>query len=186
MRTLLLALLTCFGITAFGSDTTLFRDEDTGFVMQIPDGVKRTWNLSHSENGIELIVFQKEEDEEKFFFIGFVKLPLTDVLGEGSEGLYPFVFEEMQEIFCDSQDEESTITLEVLPSLADQEYGASRMRMRIEGEEEEAVVFDVHSFLVDTNSVHIATGGYLSTESDLDQFTFDVLSSVFFIEEESQ
>jgi hypothetical protein len=179
MKTLLTLLLTCFGITIFGSDTTLFRDEDTGFVMQIPTGVKRTWNLSHSENGIELVVFQNEED---FSFIAFGKLPLTDVLGEGSEGLYPFVFEEMQELFGD---EESAITLEVLPSLADQEYAASRIRIRLE-DEEEGVCLDLHSFLVDTNSIHIATGVYARPESELDQFTYDVLSTVFIIEEEGQ
>ncbi|MDN3505725.1 MAG: hypothetical protein P0S96_00650 [Simkaniaceae bacterium] len=175
MKTLLTLLLTCFGITLFGSDT-LFRDEDTGFVMQIPAEAKRTWNLSHCENGIELIVFQNEEES----FIAFGKLPLTDVLGEGAEGSYPFVFEELQEMFCG---EESVFSIEVLPSLAPEEYAASRMRIRIKDEDED-VCMDLHSFLIGTNSIHIVT--YDGSESALDKLTFGVLSSVSIIEEEGQ
>jgi len=175
MKTLMLALLTCFGITLFGSDATLFRDEDTGFVMQIPAEMKRTWNLTHSENGMEMIVFQSEEEEEKFFIIALGKIPLTDVLGQGSEALYPFIFEQVQEVICDLQEEEDSISLEVLPSLADQEYGASRMRICIQDEddEDERVAIDVHTFLVDTYSILVATGVYSCEEIDLDQFTYE-------------
>jgi len=184
----MLALLTCFGITLFGSDASLFRDEDTGFVMQIPAEMKRTWNLSHSENGMELIVFQSEDDEERFFVIALGKIPLTDFLGQGSEGLYPMVFEQVQEMICDLQEDEGAFSLEILPSLADTEYGATRMRICIqdEEEEEEGMAIDVHTFLVDTYSILVATGVYSCEERDLDQFTFDVLSSVRFIDEEQE
>ena len=187
MKALFLTLIACFTMTLFASETTLFRDEDTGFVMEIPSDMNRTWNLSNSENGIEMNVFQSEDFDEKFYVIVTGRFPLKDVIGEGSEGLYPFIVEQLESAFLINQenDEDSPVKIEMLPSLADEEYCGQRFRFHVWDEDwDEPFQIDVHAFMIETYSFVVATGMYPSKSEELDAFTTKVLSGVRFIEED--
>ena len=186
MKALFLSLIACFTATVFASDTTLFRDEDAGFVMQVPSDMKRTWNLSNSENGIEMNVFQSEDFDEDFCVIVTGRFPLKDVIGEGSEGLYPFIVDQLQSAFLTNQeeDEDCPVQVEMLPSLANEEYCGQRFRFHMMDEDwDEPFQIDVHAFIIETYSYVVATGMYPARSERLDAFTTKVLSGVRFIEE---
>jgi len=182
----MISLFTCLGITLFAMEPTIFRDEDTGFVMKVPAGMQRTWNVSNSDNGIEIVVFQSDSNEEKFSIITTGKFPLKTVIGEGSEGLYPFVVEQLQSTILANQKEEGfPIQMEILPSLANDEYCGQRFRIHLFDEDwDEPFHVDIHAFMIETYSCIVMTGVFPETsEDELEAFTAEVLDGVHFIEE---
>jgi hypothetical protein len=181
MKKRLLALVTLLAATLNASNPTLFRDEDTGFVMEIPAGMNRTWNLTHFQNTLEAIAFQNEDFTDSVRGIAFVKIPLTEVLGEGSEGLYPIIFDQIHALAADLED--SAFTIETLPSLADEEYGSSRIRISYVDEEELGLTFDLHTFMMDTYAIIVLTVSQTEPTHSTDAFTYQVLSTARFIEE---
>ena len=185
MKTLFLTLITCFTVTLFASPKTLFRDEDAGFVVQMPSDMRRTWVLSTTskKNGIGIHVFQSEDLNEDVIITG--RFPLKDVIGEGSEGLYPFIVDQLQSILWEFLTEEvCPVQVEMLPSLADEEYCGQRFRFHMMKESwDEPYQIDVHVFMIETYSFFVATAMYPYKSEELDAFTTKVLNNVRFIEE---
>ncbi len=189
MRMLFLMFMTCFGVTLFASEGTIFRDEDTGFVMEIPAGMKRTWNISNSDNGMEITVFEPIESGEKVCVVTTGKVPLKAMTGEGSEGLFPFMIEQVKATMQTLQeDEELPFQIEELPSLANEEYCGQRFRLCIMDEDwDEPIRVDVHAFVVETYSFVVTTlVSPCVDEEELDDFTNMILGGVRFIEIEEE
>lgn len=189
MKIFYLSLALFWGTALFSSDKTLFRDEDTGFVMQVPAGIKRTWSLSNCENGMEINIFQTEENEEQFSLIAIAKCPLSGLVGEEGEALYPFLAEEFKG-FMEEEGEDLDFDFQMtqLPSLAEEKYRGQRYRISFgedeEDEEEDRFTLDIHAFLIDSYSYIVVTTTYPCEWGDeLDHFTKQVLKNVHFIGE---
>lgn len=183
MKMLLLLLTACLGTTLFASESHIYRDEDSGLVMTLPSHIERTWHLSHFENGIEFNVFQSELDDESFCFITTGRMPLKSILGEGSEGSFPLVMEQLHTLL-DIDDEDVEFQFEILPSLAKDEYCGIHYRLHLRDDDwEEAMHIDIHVFTIGTCSHVIVTGMYPSSVDELDAFSGEILAAVDFIEE---
>ena len=187
MKTLFLSLLLCFGVNLCADYGTIFRDEDTGLVMQIPPGLKRTWNISNCDNGMEFNVFQSDFTDEKFFAIILGKLPKTNFLEEESGEMLALVIDELQSTlseggtFFDETDIES-FELELLPS---DDYIGQRLRLHISDEDMEVSVhIDLFFFEVEDCLCLLATGIFPEGDPlELEEFTSRLIASIMFIQE---
>ncbi len=181
MRRFFLSVLVAATALLSANDPTIYRDEDSGLVLEIPGGLTHTWSLSHSEKGLDFHVFQT--NEYPMYLVVTGRLPLKEVLGEGSEGLFAQVLSEFQSGF----DAESSLKFESLPSLASDEYASERMRVHFIDEEEEVedLYMDMHLFLKDTQVTIIGTILYSPEEGgeSIEDFSKAVLETVRFIEE---
>lgn len=185
MKQLFFLFTVLLGLPLFSHQNTLFRDEETGFVMEVPAHLRRTWNVSNYENGIEVNVFHSDLDGEEVSFIITGKIPLASVLGEGSESFYPMFLEnlkeQMDEIF---KEIEVDYRIDSLTSLADESYCAQRYHFSCSDEGEGAFV-DLHSFLLDRYAFFVVTAvSYEDGENrNFEKFSEEVLKKVRFIEE---
>lgn len=187
MKKLFLFFAFVLSLPLFSYENSLFRDEDTGFVMEIPANMKRTWNVSHCENGIELNVFQSDLDSDQFSFIITGKIPLTSVLGEGVESFFPMILENLKEQAVEVLDEiELDCEIVSLTSLADLDYCAQRYHFSL-SDEEGSLFLDLHSFLQDNYSFIVVTAvAYENRGSQkFEKFSQEVLKRVRFIEDKA-
>ena len=160
---------------------TVYRDEGAGLVLEIPEGMEKTWHFAHSQWEFEVNFFQEDEDS-----IGILtaSLPLTELFGEGSEGLVTSIFPQMQ-----TELEESPFVLEMLPSLSSHTVPSERIRIKLKGEELDLVgdcFADMHFFLKDTHASIVGVVQYSEEErtpEELDAVTHGVIDTVRFIEE---
>lgn len=57
MKKLMIALMICFGLQAFASDPSIFRDEETGFLMVVPGEMHESWSFNLYDVNLKLNAF---------------------------------------------------------------------------------------------------------------------------------
>jgi len=193
MKMPMIALILSVCTAMFASDSTLYRDEDTGFVMELPNELKETWAISNLEMGFDVKVFQTQK-EEKISAVIVAKCPIQQNEMDPFGSMYANIdfADVFQNITAQSQieasDEESedeiTCNCELLPSLASEESQCIRLRFNIAGFEETPIVVDVHVFVVDGFSVAVGTCQFpVEQDADLEAFTSEIASTIRFISE---
>jgi len=168
MKTFFLALLLTFG--AFADD--LYWDEAIDLEMQVPDSLKRTWNIFNTQTGLSLTVFNTDDEETNVLVIA--KLPLT-------------MFPELDEVDTLQLLLDEFIILENnyhIEELAPISPDFSRhFRFYIFEEEiEEPILMDIHLFNKNGYSCVILTGGLDSHSDDLDEFSEQMINNIRFVE----
>ncbi len=182
MRVLFALLTICIGTLAFANQPTIFRDEDSGLVMEIPAGFRRTWELQNHETGFDLIIFNTNEWDDNLTLIGITKVPMQCYFDQDIGAILPIVFKQLEEVFDSECLEEFGFKAEPLASLADEKYMAQGFRLSFYNQEEdETIQIDVHVFFENGHISVIMTGGY--PVETLDEFSRGILKKVRFIEE---
>ena len=172
---LCLILLITGALTA--NQGSLFRNEDSGLVVEIPNGLKRTWSVNNHEWGLELTVFQ--EGDEKAIILATIPKENAFV-----DHWLPTLEDPNALLASYREDnEEDDFSLKVEESLANEEYSA--MRIHVEGDFEIANVSgDIHFFQREKYVTFIGT--VLGSEEKVtgaEEFSKSVLETVRFIEE---
>jgi len=186
MKTVILVMLLCIG--AFANEDAFFRDEEIGLVIQVPEELKRTWNISNCQTGFNLTVFNTDDEEEDEVYVMAVgKMPAA--VGEDFEDFFPALLEELFENYSKAERtyivDEVCCYVEKLDSLSNDANFSQRYRVHLLIEEvDEAVRLDVQLFQKNGQSCFIAVGGIpFETSDDLDDFSENVFSNVSFVED---
>lgn len=182
MKQLFLIITMFLGIPLFSlQENTLFRDEDTGFVVELPGIMKRTWNVTNCENGIEINVFHTDLETEPLMLVVTGKFPIGFYAGEDAEDAFSQVFEHVKYEIMESYGLDFHI--EPLPSLADEKYQGRRFRL-VFGEDRENTSLDFHIFLCNSYGYIVLTATLpLENFDTLESFTEQIMKRVRFIEE---
>lgn len=185
MKALFLAMVLCIG--AFANESNLFQDEDIDLVIQVPEELKRTWNISNSQTGFTVTVFNTGEGEEvNVMAVG--KIPLNSVAGEEVIDFLPVLLEELYNNFtsqeCSYILDEVDCHIQKLPPIASEVDFTHRYRIHLYLEEiEETLRMDIHLFFKNDHSCFIMTGGLdCQVLDDLDDFSEKVLSNLRFFQ----
>ncbi len=188
MKALFLSMMMCLGTFCFANEVSIYRDEDTGLVMEIPQGFKRTWNLSNSETGLEVTVFNTDEFEDTISVIGIGKLP---AIAFDLNNLEPFIALLKGELYSNFSEEERkeieeeiVVNLEELRPFLDDSYQSRRLRLEIHvNEVNEDFQMDIHVFAKNDHACAVVTGIFPTEDDQLENFSKDVFENVRFIEE---
>jgi len=187
MKTLWLSLILALGVNLFAQETSLFRDEDSGLVLEIPPGFKQTWNISNLETGLEMTVFNSDGRDTDVFMIMIGKLPLISLWSEPMEAFYPIIMSQIEEVLSLGKiyvDKDGVVfQAETLPGYSSDCYFGKRIRMFLGSDEMfEELFMDVHFFIENQQACAVVTGVFPDAdEEDLDAFSQSVLESVRFV-----
>lgn len=178
MKAFFLAMLLCVG--AFANE--LFQDEEIDLVIQVPEELKRTWNISNSQTGFTMSVFNSDLEEEEVNFMAVGKIPQT------SADFLPVLLEELYNNFtsqeCTYILDEVDCHLQKLPPIASDVDFTQRYRIHLYLEEiEETLRMDIHLFSKNNYSCFIMTGGLdCQVSDDLDDFSEEVITNLRFFQ----
>ncbi len=181
MKALFLAMVLCIG--AFANESTLFQDEDIDLAIEVPEELIRTWNISNSQTGFTLTVFNTDEGEE-VNVMALGKIPLATVSGEEAIDYLPVLLDELYNNFtsqeCSYILDEVDCHIQKLPPIASQVNFTNRYRIHLYLEElEETLRMDIHLFFKNNHSCFIMTGGLdCKVLDDLDDFSERVLANL--------
>jgi hypothetical protein len=189
MRALFVGLFLICTSVMFAADTSLYRDEDSGLVMEMPAKVKPTWAISHLESGVDVKIFNSSiEADGPFYAVIIAQCPIHGESFEQLKGVYCTLLQQFRNEMGSSSyqfDEDNVFSLDLsfLPSLAPVELGGCRFQLRLVLEDaEEALTMDVHSFAVNEHSVTIATCVFPTEDAmDAEDFTAQIMSKARFL-----
>ncbi len=172
MKAFFLALILSFG--AFAGE--LYRDEAIDLEMQVPDSLKRTWNIFNTQTGLSLTVFNTDDEETNVLLIA--KIPLTVIPEEEAIDVLQVLLDE----FCSDITIENQYYLEELSPISSDFSHHFRLHI-FEEEIEEPILMDLNLFFRNGYSCVILTGGLDSKNSDdLDEFSENMMSNIRFVE----
>lgn len=185
MKVIFLSMLLCIG--AFAHNTSDFQDKDIDLLIQVPVNLKRTWNVSNSQTGFTITVFNTDEEDEDDYIMAVGKIPLTSLSGEDFEDFIPVLMEELYNNFsskeCSYILDEVCCNVEKFEPLNTDADFSHRFRIHLYLEElEETVRMDIYLFQKNNHSCFIMTGGLnCNAPDDLDDFSEKVLNNVSFV-----
>lgn len=186
MKAFFLAMVLCIG--AFANESNLFQDADIDLVIQVPEELKRTWNISNSQTGFTMTVFNTDEGDEEVNVMAVGKIPLRFVSGEEVIDFLPVLLDELYNNFTSQEcsyilDEVDCYIQKFAPIASEADF-THRYRIHLYLEEiEETIRMDIHLFFRNNHSCFIMTGGLdCNVSDDLDDFSEKILNNVSFVE----
>ncbi len=191
MRVFFLGLLLCVGGVAFANEIVYFGDDNSGFEIEIPPGIKPSWNISNFENGKELTFLSTDEfSAEDMFIIVLGKIPL-DCENYVYEPMYSLIIDQIEEnlplgkLYVDTDG--LYIQAQSMPGLTSEQGLVDRIRFYLASEFlEDEILADLHLFVKDGNAYAVVTGVYYDSfyldyyEEDLDSFSEAVIRTMQF------
>lgn len=182
MKTFLLLLV--LSIHAFGNH--LYRDEEIDLVIQVPDNLIQTWNISNNQNGLSITVFNTDDENDEAHVLVVAKFPMQEIYEDEVVDILPLLFEQFYQDFSNNESsyllEEVSCHIEKLMPLSPEFSDRYRVHFCIQ-EVEEVIRMDLHLFVRNGQSCALVTGGLESIISDnLDDFSEEVIQNTRFIE----
>lgn len=187
MKALFLSLLLCVGAVA--NEYPTHYDEAIELMFSIPEGLKKTWNVSNTQTGFTLSIFNTDEEADDTYVVAIGKMPLLDQPEEEALDLAQGLLEEILHNFSSSENdymfEEFRYHIEPLSPIMISELLSQRFRVHLFIEElEEVMRMDVHLLCKDGYACVIITGGLdCECADDLNDFSESVLENIAFIDD---
>jgi len=182
MKAFFLALF--LSVSLFANNNSLYRDDEIDLVIEVPADLQRTWNISNSQSGLSLTVFNNDEFEDNVNILVVGKIPLASLPSEEVADMIPMLFDEFSEDLtsqeCCYLSDEVEWCVEKLMPVAPEFTDRYQVHLYLE-EVEETITMDLHFFTRNGQSCLIMTGA-LEDPTFLNDFSETILANIRFIE----